>query len=179
MCRYGDQVYRGLPDMAFRAGEKEAEPGDLVAVQSASPSKWYLGWLIEKNWPEGYACEVYTIESIEDGQLCDWWNVGLIYYDRSQTQSHPEWRWTDGQHKFKDRWWRACFKDRDAYMHLPLYPKFEGDTVELGVRFRHGFRSTVIRKRFPNWRKTTIKMMLDFYDAASAELTAERPVKTA
>lgn len=180
--RIGDHIYGGLSDMAFLGGaalSPDVMPGDLVAIQSAPASKWYLGWLLERKQPPGYACEVYTIESIEDGQHCDWSNVGLIYYDRSQTRAHPEWRWADAQHKFSDRWQRACRKIRGAYIHLPFGPTFDGDAVELGVRVRHGLSEAVIRKSFPNWRKVTIKTMLEFYDAASAELTAERSVKVA
>lgn len=174
----GDHPYPGSKDMSFHGtsfGGADAIPGDLVALQSAPPGKWYLGWLIETKRPEGYACDVHTIESIEDGAFCDWSNVGLLYYDRKMVKDHPEWRWTDAQHEFKDRWWRACYKTRDAYIHLPIHPAFDGDSVELGVRVRFSFSSTVIRKTFPNWRKTTIKMMLEFYDAASAELKAEKP----
>ncbi len=174
--RYGDHVFSGLRDMAFRGGNTDgaAVPGDLVALQSAPPSKWYLGWLIEKKWPEGYDSEVFTIESIEDGQLCEWNNVSLTYYDRSQVREHPEWRWTDAQHEFKDRWWSVCYKERDAYIYLPLPPVFDGDFVELGVRVRFSISETIIRRGFPNWRKTTKKMMREFYDAASEELKSEK-----
>lgn len=50
--RHEGQIYSGLSDMAFHSGA--VEPGDLVALQSAPASKWYLGWLVEKKWPEGY-----------------------------------------------------------------------------------------------------------------------------
>lgn len=175
--RIGDQVYGGLRDMAFHGddlGGTKAEPGDLVALQSAGPSKWYLGWLISREWPEGWAGEQYVIESIEDGQLCNWTNVGLIHYDRSQTKTHPEWRWTDQQFQFKDRWWNVCYKDRDAYIYLPTMPVFDGAAVEIGVRVRFGISSTVINKRFDNWRKVTKKLLAEFYDTASAEIKAEK-----
>jgi len=170
--RIGDQPYSGLRDMAFHDGN--TQPGDLVSLQSAPASKWYLGWLVSRQWPEGYACEQYTVESIEDGELCNWHNVSLIYYNREQVRQHPEWRWTDAQHEFFDRWKNVCYKEKDAYMYLPVQPLFDGDWVELSVRVRFGFSDTIIRKNWPNWRKVTKKMMGEFYDQASKDLANEK-----
>lgn len=176
--RYGDHVTGGLRNMAFVSGgadERDARPGDLVAIQSAGPSKWYLGWLVSRQWPEGHACEQYTIESIEDGELCNWSNVGLIYYDRSQVEGHPEWRWTDRQHEFRARWDHVCYKECDAYIYPPMFPKFGPDNeVELGVRVRFGLSPSTVTKRFADWRRVTKKQMREFYEAASAELAAEK-----
>jgi hypothetical protein len=175
--RIGGQPYSGLATAAFHDGP--AQPGDLVALVSAPASKWYLGWLISKQWPDGHACEEYTIESIEDGELCNWSNVSLVYYDRETIREAPQWRWTDAQHEFKDRWWNVSYKEKDAYIYLPVQPLFDGDWVELSVRVRHSFSKTVIRKSFPNWKKVTKKMMGEFYDAASAEIAAEKPAAVA
>lgn len=172
--RIGGQVYGGLKDCAFEGDTQDAIPGDLVALQSAPFGKWYLGWLISKEWPEGWAGEQYLIESIEDGELCNWSNVGLIHYNRETVRNHPEWRWTDAQFDFKERWWNVCYKDKDAYIYLPTMPVFDDKGVELGVRVRFGISQTVIREHFPNWRKVTKKMMAEFYDTASAALQAEK-----
>lgn len=172
---YGGHVYGGLSDMAFHNGERDAIPGDLVAPKSAPSTKWYLSWLISKQWPEGHACEQYTLESIEDGELCDWSNIGLIYYDRSQVKSHPEWRWTDEQHEFNDRWKKVCYKDRDAYIYLPTQAVFDGDAVTLGNRTRYGFDDSRPSKRFERWKSVTKKQMLEFYDAAVLEAKANKP----
>lgn len=180
--RYGDHVTGGLRDMAFVSGSSETSiPGDLVALQSAPSSKWYLGWLISKQWPEGHACEQYTIESIEDGELCNWSNVGLIFYDRSQIQNHPEWRWTDQQHEFNSRWFRVCKDERDAYIYLPVQAEFdqEGSGVLLRTRTRFAMDDTVPERYFDNWRKVTKAMMLEFYDAAVAEARAAAERKKA
>lgn len=175
--RFGDVPYGGLRDCAFEGDSDDVAPGDLVALSSVSPSKWYLGWLTEKTWPEGWACEQYTIESIEDGELCNWTNVGMSHYNRKTVGEHPEWRWTDAQHEFKDLWWSVCYKEKDAYMHLPMNPVFDGDAVQLAVRARHSFSETIVRHDFVNWRKTTKKMMASFYDDAKAQFDAERPAR--
>lgn len=173
--RYGDQAYGGLSDMAFVAGDRAVIPGDLVVPQSAPPSKWYLGWLISKQWPEGHACETYTIESIEDGELGDWSNIGIIHYDRSQVANHPEWRWTDAQHEFNDRWKRVCKDERDAYMYLPAQPTFYPDNgVSLGVRVRFGLSDLSPSRIFGDWREISQAMMLEFYDEAVEIVRAEK-----
>lgn len=181
--RIGGQIYGGLKDMAFQdsgMGAQDAVPGDLVALQSAAPSKWYLGWLISRERPEGWHDEQYTIESIEDGELCNWSNVSLIYYDRSQVSGHPEWRWTDRQHQFNDRWKRVCYKDRDAYIYLPIQPAFHQDgSVTLGTRTRFGLDDTRPTRLFPDWRKVTKATMLAFYDEAVAQAKAAAEAKRA
>lgn len=165
---FGDgRSFGGLK--SFNASyEQKAVPGDLVALQAAPATKWYLSWLVSRQWPEGHACEQYTLESIEDGELCDWSNVGLMYYDREEVELHPEWRWTDEQHEFNDRWLRSCRKERDAYMHVPLMAQFSGDGVTLGLRTRWSLYGYKPSKTWDNWKKVTIKQMLQFYDDAVA-----------
>lgn len=168
----GEHSYGGLHDMCFHGGgfgEDRAIPGDLVALQSAPVSKWYLGWLIETQHKEN-DYEHWSIESIEDEQVCDWTNVSLLYYDRSQVKAHPEWRWTDAQHEFNDRWRKVCYDERDAYIYLPVQAVFEDDAVVLGVRVRFGIDEERPTRAFDNWKKTTKAMMLEFYDAAVAQL---------
>lgn len=176
MRSYGRQIYGGSSDFAFHGlcmDSSDVLPGDLVAIQSARPSKWYLGWLVSKQRPEGWSDDQFTIESIEDGELCNWSNIGLIYYDRSQISGHPEWRWSDKQHAFNDRWNRVCYGERDAYIYLPIQATFlDDDGVELSTRTRYGLDDTRPTRRFENWRKVTKAMMLAFYDDAVAEARA-------
>ena len=165
--RIGNLPYSGLADMAFESGgfgDANVHPGDLVALQAAPPSKWYLSWLVSTQTPAGWIGPQYTLESIEDGTLCNWSNVSLVYYNREQVRDHPEWRWTDRQHQFNDRWLRVCRKERGAFIHLPVQAKFEDDAVILQVRLRYGIREDLPPRRFGNWRKTTKKMMLEYYD---------------
>jgi hypothetical protein len=153
----------------------KAQPGDLIAMQSAPTSKWYLSWLVkEERREDGF--RHYLLESIEDGALCWWTNVGMDFMDREVIKDHPSWRWTDRQYAFKDRWWSVCYKEKDAYITLPLYPEFGDDfAVTLGTRTRHGFDDHRPRKTFPDWRKLTKKQMAEFYD----ECVASKPSKAA
>lgn len=165
---FGTHPYRGSSDMSFQDDQNPPD-GSLIALSSAPPSKWYLAWLHEvKRHPHGDAS--YLLESIDDGELVWWNNVGVQVYDQSQIAAHPEWRWTDAQHAFNDKWMRACFKGRDAYMHLPMQPEFSagGSGVVLRMRTRHNFDEARYEKHFPNWKKLTKKAMLEFYDEGTA-----------
>ena len=176
-CDSGGFPYAGLKDMRFHFCEDGASTpviGDLVALHSAPPSKWYLGWLqgIAKA-PDHFGTK-YAIESLEDGEVCDWSNVGLRYYDRSQVSHHPEWRWDDQQHEFNDRWKRVCYKERDAHWYLPKQVAFDQDSgVTLGVRVRHTPEVIPFETHFSAWKKLTKRDMLKAYDDAVAHLASK------
>lgn len=161
--RIGHQVYSGALDLCFELDVGRVGPkiGDLVALQSAPYTKWYLSWYCGQT-DDG---KQHVLESIEDGELCNWSNVSFVIYDRENVAHHPEWRWTDRQHEFNGRWLRVCRDKRDAYIYLPMQVEFEGDAVTLGVRVRHGLDERRPKETFPNWRKLTKAQMLAFYDA--------------
>jgi hypothetical protein len=154
-CSLGREIngrdFCGLCDMRFRE-DRQPAIGALVALSSAPASKWYLSWVhgIDPH-PNRFSTK-YTLESIEDGELCDWANVSPWAYDKSQTDSHPEWRWTDAQHAFYDRWRKVCYGDRDAYITKPCQPVFEDDgSVTLSTRNHAAFSEHRSTKSFPNW----------------------------
>lgn len=139
----------------------EARVGDLVSLCSAPVSKWYLSWVKEVGGTKGYP--KYLLESIDDGELCWWENVGLNVYSRERVAERPTWRWDDKQFAFNSRWCKAC-KRNGAYMILPCLPVFNEDgSVMLDVRIRHGFNKFSDPQTFPNWKKLTIKEMEVFY----------------
>jgi len=146
--------------------------GDLVLLSSAPVSKWTLGWLVEidlsnPGWPR------YLLESLEDGALAWWDNVGIAWLDREVLSYYPEWRWSDRQFAFKARWWRVCYRDKDAYIVRPLMPEFgEGFAVTLGTRTSHGMDDIRPTRSFPDWRKVTRAMMAACYDDCVAERAA-------
>lgn len=120
-----------------------------------------------------YSGNEYLLESIEDGALCWWGNVSVNPYNQETVNKFPQWRWTDEQFAFSERWQRAC-KRRDAYMVLPMLPVFHDDgSVTLGCRLRYeGLPGREWRpqpKKFDNWKKLKVKDMLAYYDEASAE----------
>ena len=172
---FGDgKSYGGLLSGAFHVDHsyREVRVGDLVALSSAPVSKFYLGWLVETRenqpgWPE------FLLQSIDDGSQCWWSNVGVTYMNRETVKAHPEWRWDDQQHAFNDRWIKACYKKRDAYIYLPVQVVYSGDQVTLSIRVRHGFRPERPTKTFEHWKKVKVADMLAFYDAAVAEIESK------
>lgn len=165
--RYGDHIHAGMSGCAFD-GMGRAKPGDLVALRSAPTSKYYLSWLVSEKRRGGW--DYYLLESVEDNSLMEWYNVALMPYNGETVKDHPQWRWTDRQHEFNDRWARVCRTRRAAHIYLPVIVSYgEGHEVTLGIRTRHALSNLSPRRVFPDWRKVTIKMMLEFYDEAVIE----------
>lgn len=173
---FGDQrTHGGLLEYSF-IETRAPSPGTLVALQAAPSSKWYLSWVVSCGWPENHACMEYALESIEDGEICNWSNVSVWAMPRTTTDGHPEWRWTDKQHEFNDRWTRLCHKDRNAHSYLPCRAKFydDGKNVSVELRSRFNFDETFHPNRwFDDWRKVTDAELLAFYDEAVAEQEAK------
>lgn len=170
---YGDDVNRGgfYNNYFFSntLADTPPEPGDLVCLTSARPSEWYLSWYVEyqpynKNGEMSYS-DIHVLESIETGRLGNWSNVGFDILNRDVVKENPHWRWTDKQYTFKDRWFRACYKKRDAYITLPTFPVFhDGGGVTIGTRKRFSLGSSYFKK-FANWKKVLVRDMLEFYDS--------------
>ena len=167
--RYGEHGPNegGFEDNYFFSGCGDDDlpmPGDLVALSSAPTSEWHLSWYVGMEPGRNYYSNKHLLESVETGEICNWCNVGFMVLCRDVVKRHPEWRWTDAQWAFRDRWFRVCKQRRDAYMTLPVQPVFDKfGSVTLGTRKRYGLGSTYTKK-FPNWRKVRIKDMLEFYD---------------
>lgn len=171
----GDQKRISGSLHGFRSdiGDPQPEPGDLVILKSAPISKWNLGWLHKVETREN-GWRHYLIESIEDGSMCWWTNVGIDFLERDLVAEHPEWRWTDRQFDFADRWTRVCRDKRDAYLTLPMPPRFGGGfSVTLGTRTRHGFDDHRPENTFHDWRKVTKATMLAFYDECVASRSTQ------
>lgn len=168
------RTHGGLYDFSFQYEDENhrAEPGDLVVLTSGKPGTCNLGWLISRERPNPGWFEYFTIENVNDGEIATWPNVGLMYFNREQRRRHPEWRWTDRQYAFNKKWMRCCFKERDAYMYLPVQSSFEVDSfaVTLTMRTRFGLGDVYPSVTFPDWRKVTKAMMLKFYDAGCKKM---------
>lgn len=143
------------------AEEDNVKVGDLVALRSCSPTKWYLSWLRKydpnNGWPK------YLLESIDDGSLCWWENVGVDFYNRDRVKDNPQWQWNDDKFAFYDRWNKVCRKN-DAHIVLPCMPVFADDgSVLLNVRIRYGLSDYQNPRTYQNWKKVTMKEMDIYY----------------
>jgi len=159
-------------DWGYNCGCDKPQIGDLVALSSAPPSKWYLSWLREydpnNGWPK------YLLESIDDGELCWWENVSLTVYSREIVQGRPSWQWDDKQFEVNDRWHKVC-RNKAAYIMLPCQPAFNADgSVTLDVRIRFGWDEYRNPRTFPDWKKLTMKQMADYYTVSKSEYEATK-----
>jgi hypothetical protein len=147
--------------------------GDLVSLYSAPASKWYVSWVREvdenNGWPR------YLLESIDDGSLCWWVNVGINVYSRERVRERPAWQWDDKQFAFNDRWNKVA-KRNDAYIVLPMPPVFRDDgSVTLDVRIRFGMVDFSCPETFSNWKKLTMKQMDAYYKKCENEYNNRKP----
>lgn len=161
-------------DWSSDLGGSKAEIGDLVSLSSAPDSKWYLSWLCEIDPNNGWT--KYLLESVEDGSLCWWENVGLNIYSRERVANNPSWRWSDDQFAFNERWLRICYKKNGAYIVLPLQASFLPDGgLVLDVRIRWGTSDYHNPRTFPNWKKVTLKTMDTYFKECIAGYEATKP----
>lgn len=164
----------GLIGFAGTLTQGEARPGDLVRIESAGRSKWTLSWLRETR-VRPHGDYEYLCESLLDGELCWWSNVGISYLHRLTLENHPEWRWTDQQHAFDDKWGKACDR-HDPYLYRPVMPLFNDDgSATVGTRTRHSMDNHRPTRRIENWRKATIRAL----SATYLELVADHEAYTA
>lgn len=150
----------------FGSDTPDTPIGSLIMLQAAPTSKYYLGWLKEirfNGWKE------YLVESIEDGDLCWWSNVGVWNLPLETSNKYPEWKWTDKQFGFKKRWINACKSSTEFYQIKPMMPIFT-DNGGVILRTREKWSATDTfksEKTFDNWKKVTRKEMLEFFDSKS------------
>lgn len=139
--------------------------GSLVSLQSAPKSKWYLSWLVDyKQSSDSRYSDVYTLESIEDGELCDWHNVSLYRYVHWDNSPVPNrWRWTDDQFDFARRWHKL-----DDGIVRPIDPVFDGLTVTFDTRIGFSLENKAKPKTFDNWKKVRVKDLKDYMDECVA-----------
>lgn len=139
--------------------------GDLVSLSAAPASKWYLSWVKEIDKTQ----DRYLLESIEDGSLCWWSNVGLNVYNRDRVKERLSWMWNDKQYELNDRWLKVCSRNA-SYIVLPVTALFNKDgSVVLDVRIRFVESSYKNPTKFENYKKLTMKKMEQFYLACTEE----------
>ncbi len=160
----GMQINLKHPEHGFRTAilhPEKVKIGSLVRLSTAPITKYYLGWLLEKK--NG----TYLIESIEDGSLCNWSNVGVYFLNPKMVELHPEWKWNDKQFEIYDKWFRACYKIRNCHNLRPIAPVFSLKDNSFTISLRVIFKDKVVAsKTFDNYKKVLVKDMLEFYDNA-------------
>jgi hypothetical protein len=151
---------RALSDGPILKGfiDAKPEPGDLVRIEYARPTKWYLSWFVEH-----IGSEDYLLESIEDRAQCKWSNCCLSVYDRKIVQDNPQFKYSDRQFAFWDRWQKPDGR-KEPYAVMPVMPHFEGQRVRLATRSRFNRDARALQEMwFENWEKVTKNQMREFY----------------
>lgn len=170
----------GIGFVGRMLGNVEAQVGDLIRLEAAGQSKWTLSWLLEIRRTKHGDYE-FLCESLIDRDQCWWSNVGVSYLHRRTVAQHPEWRWTDAQHAFNDKWLKAC-RRFDTHLYRPFAADFNADgSVTLGTNSRYDFdklRPTVTLQR---WQKLTLKALAEVYQQCLAqhEALASQPREAA
>ena len=151
---------------------KMAQPGDLILLSGTNQKAWALCWLrrISTEQPENR----YLCESIETGEVCWWSNVGIEYLDRDVIARHPQWKWTDRQHVFNERWLDVCGESASERELKPLAPVFNSDHgVTLVLQSAGSWREEKREREFPDYRRVTkIEMRAFFMHCLSEAVTA-------
>lgn len=162
--RFGDERPSGYGAAFNPIGflGKMAQPGDLILLSGTQQKTWSLCWLhrISTDQPENR----YLCESIETGEACWWSNVGIEYLDRDVVSRHPQWKWTDRQFAFSERWRDVCGETANPRELKPLAPVFgSGHAVSLALQSAEGWREEKQEREFPDYRKVTKTDMRAFF----------------
>jgi hypothetical protein len=131
-------------------GETPPEIGSLIILQAAPFTKYYLSWLLNTKVENGDTH--YLLESIEDGSTSWWYNVGVFAMSKEASDRYPQWRWTDEQFSFQDKWKKQV--NKTALKPMPSVFNEDGSAV---VRARIMFSQEESASRVVlNWKKVKI-----------------------
>jgi hypothetical protein len=141
--------------------------GDLVLLRCVRGwTKWNIGWL-RGIVPHRSGWHKYVIESLEDGELCNWENVSFEYMRREIVADNPEWQWNDDQFSFWDRFRITCREE--CWSPAPMQPKFNGLSVELSMRERYEEKVSE-PELFKDYREITTEMIVEFINRTKEKL---------
>lgn len=140
--------------------ENSAEVGDLVIMDALKDSEWHFSWIMNIEESNDNRGTVYTLRSIETGRENDFHWVALSYLDRAAVALFPEFRWTDRQIAFNERWRDVCSQKFDPRRIEASDVDFlEDGRVVLGIRSvrrENSFSQSITLK---DWRKVTRREM--------------------
>lgn len=139
--------------------ENDRDPavGSLVAIWLAPmATEWALSWVLDRR--EGqHGGPQWLLESVETGRQA-WW--GNVAFNRFAGPVPPQWRWTDAQHRFDDRW-RRLANTVDGYVFRPM-PVVFGDGRSATLRARRIFEEAQAGNpsiAVDDWRKVTVRQL--------------------
>lgn len=150
---FNEEKY-GFMGLYFGADEQEPPVGALCRIVSTSSTKFYLSWYLGKKDGGFY------MQSIEDHTVCRFVNVGIQYIPPKIIEGCYQFKYSDKQFKFHDRWDKIVRKQRSWV--IPMWSKFDNETGEVIIAIRWEFKDTMIERKFPSWETLTDEEMEDF-----------------
>lgn len=140
--------------------ENPVRIGDLVIMDALKGSEWHFSWVMNTLESNDNRGTVHTLRSVETGRENDFHWVALSYLDRAAIALFPEFRWTDRQIAFGERWRDVCSQEFDPHrIEASDVDFFEDGRVVLGIRSvsrgNHFSQSITLK----NWQKVTRREM--------------------
>ncbi|MDR5839374.1 hypothetical protein [Caballeronia sp. LZ034LL] len=150
--------------------------GDLLLISGHRNPLWRMAWL--KRVKLGECGPEYIVQSTQgEGEVTCMHNVSVSFFHRPTLAQHPEWRWTNEQHWFMDRWLEAVMQHRDTRLIAPMMPVFFGDSVCLKARGRFGISDFRPEKTINDFREMTQDSILSCYDELCQQLHTDKVLK--
>lgn len=134
--------------------------GDLVKIQAAPFTKWYLSWVVEIRNKSNFT--EYLLESIEDGKLCWWSNISLCYLNRKTILSRPDFRYSDEQFDFVDKCRSAYRESVSLYCFAGCDFNEDGSVNVLRRERFQDYSGEFIKIK--NWKKVSEKYITNFFN---------------
>lgn len=170
--RYDYVIQRMLPTLVLygwecRVSQDDPKPGDLVMMTAAPMSEWHLSIFRERGEGNEFTRE-NILESLKTGRLGRWHNVGFHVMNMEKLGLGDQWKWTDEQFDFQDKFRKVC-KRGDYHMALPFIDEFVGNMVYIKFRTRFSFNDKITSVPAFDYTKITQKSLLAMLDKYEAE----------
>lgn len=165
-------THGGLEGFGYEFDDVQID--DLVLVSAMQVPDFRLSWVLQTRNAGGG--NEYLLRSAKTGEEIWWSNVGLAVFHRATRIKHADWRWTNEQVNFSDRWFQAA-SDCDEYMVRPMMPEFGAGTDELvtiKTRARHNFTDYKAQRTFA-WKLVNDQDLRDYYRSMEQEHKDKKP----
>jgi hypothetical protein len=157
-------------------GDPALVEGDLLLLAGHRQPKWRMAWL--KKVRITGICAEYLVQSVMgEGEQTWMTNVEVSHFHRPTLAQHPEWRWTNEQHRLADEWMAQCHEHRQTQLLAPMMPVFLGDSVTLKARARFGLDDYKPSITFSDFRTLGKDDLLRCYDDLCLKFETFRALK--
>lgn len=135
--------------------------GSLCRLFAAPHTKYYLSWFVKEE--DGY----FYMQSIEDHSIAKWSNVGIQYIPLELTSQSLQFKYSDRQFRFQDRWHKIV--KNQSYWMVPMWSNFNNETGEVTLFIRWKFDEEKIERKFPSWENLSYEDMKSFVEEVESQ----------